>query len=1483
MVDTLPSDLFPIVSTLNVNPNLTIAAKERDSSEIKANEPTVDEGNEPESKKEDLGLLDELDIQLLEELNQFESPLANELFDKKESKTPGNHQTDAKLSLFEARLMNNSPYRFMLKRSDKIDNVPHIYTPSELAAMSEQEVDDIILQTNQKTLNRPPKREYEIKRTEGTKRLHRSLTEDDRSQLELAVGQLAAYQDGSNSHWQLKNELDLLSIEGLTILNDHITRAASVLSSCDTQCLLQIQKWCHNSVLYGCSLEWDDLGETLLSGLYQKVKEQLEAALASLISSKIILLILNGSRKDIKQIHIEEPLVAVVDFILRFVATIVSIFSFNSTRFKGQLNYCISFLSLVIATLTKYISCNDIDDSLVTKLEYLSISLIFGGMSTNDADALISLELLEGVKMDATSMILAIFKVCPDQRLFILNEIFNSMNKLTLSKTRTVKVGRGKSVQLHTALLINLLQSVDTAHMERLSGFYNTGKRPDKNTTNSIIETAREFSEQTREVAARAVEGLITSIPGGNANNRQVLQSLVEDLVSIVSLPECPAAFIYIECLFSTFINLLHSNLNKSSHQASQQETFALEMIGTISEIIFDRSQARNSSISTKASIVSTEELKELQLHIESTLLRIQNSKNKNADNQDTFHFVVLQFISYVGTLADSPVSESQLQALNSELDLLDMHLVEKILYFLLNALNDGSISVRTLPVSEIDDMLMNFKMIENHKQLYDNFVAVVVDALGSSKIKLKSRAIRILTNLVEKNNSILLQPKVQEVISDALLDTSAMVRDSSIDLITKYLTKNPEVIKGFYKVICQMLEDESTQVRKRVAKFAHLMYSSTKERRIKFYIAMKMLEGLHDEDDSIVENLKLDLADLWLSSGDYSLEIERAEIMMDVATKEEDIFRFWLESSVLGSKWQESFRSTIDSLIGFVIDGVDPEFQKDVDKAMHLISLLVQYDGKLVNQNQLLLLLSILQGENVSTNVSYKTLQIYHHAIPALNDLSPGFISSVQSYLLQNLTKFEFIELQEAVPCAWTLSSRTNSSVKLCNALISCIRMLNLLVKEISDSNVGLISDSLTLTKAKRLLDLVGSFGAHCKFDSHREYLVQAGIGLQDNETVTSLMTKYLLFFCEAKVDGMIAKIAYRGLVLVCSHNPSLFTLTSILEVLDRAFEKGDSVKIAVLQGLYNFVKLEQTVKQEGKPKKAAKRKQKFGASNVVEGISGSIVQRYTPLVLKLCLGGNSVTEAAFDLLREIVQFGLSNPKICVPTVIALEASYNVRVAEEAKKLHLHMLEHHESLVNSDYAESIRLARCVNRNSNSFLSLLYEIVYESAASRKKLITALSKTLKVQLRLGKQESLENLEVVRFVVNNTATVKFSSLEEVMTLITSIERELSREGMDLSEQLEDGTDELEDEKVSELFYLTESLSGLLHLRDYLCEKFEVSREQIESFNPRRIDPDYKRAPRVSEVGALQYTWHGNRAGHREMKEVFKRFVSEMDAFS
>ncbi|GMF07465.1 unnamed protein product [Ambrosiozyma monospora] len=213
------------------------------------------------------------------------------------------------------------------------------------------------------------------------------------------------------------------------------------------------------------------------------------------------------------------------------------------------------------------------------------------------------------------------------------------------------------------------------------------------------------------------------------------------------------------------------------------------------------------------------------------------------------------------------------------------------------------------------------------------------------------------------------------------------------------------------------------------------------------------------------------------------------------------------------------------------------------------------------------------------------------------------------------------------------------------------------------------------------------------------------AEIGMRDGESVVSLIVKHLICFCGNNAAVQLKRIAIKNLINVCISTPKLFLSPQILKIMDSAFKEESDISLqdAVINELGTFLELEEkkTIERNGLDNKDSKTVeldvQVFhgrSASYVNDGICASLVQRYLPHVLRNCLyDQDEHSLKAIQFLQLIVRVGFANPKLCIPTIIALESSNVLLIRQVALTMHEDLFDKHESLIESSYVDGLKMA----------------------------------------------------------------------------------------------------------------------------------------------------------------------------------------------
>jgi cohesin loading factor subunit SCC2 len=924
-----------------------------------------------------------------------------------------------------------------------------------------------------------------------------------------------------------------------------------------------------------------------------------------------------------------------------------------------------------------------------------------------------------------------------------------------------------------------------------------------------------------------------------NPEMKTIIEIILEDLVVLLPYPEWAGS----EVLLVGFMRTCLLTIQNQNFQNIEIPLF--DILGKICESLVD---IRKSTSVMELSTAT--EFTEFQLSLELVFGHIQNQAKKNSRYNLAAQYLAVKQLAELKKMENHvDKTDLQLAGLNSESENVTgnddiIHSIQLIHSFLLKILlgeSNVSLTGSNLKTQYIDLILRGDLF-----SLYENVLNLLSKSLESPKIKTKSKAIRTLSMLIDKDADILVSQRIQESVSLRLTDNSLSVRDAVIDLFGKIVDWKPELLQNFYKPICECINDPSVQVRKRVIKLMGGMFDSLDSNRSKVYVTAKLLMGLYDEEDSVIDLIKSLLVQIWFDTDKTS----NLTVLLDIVGLGGKILKAFEE--FLTKDLIKDHRDAVEYVTIWLLDEIhDMKNPSEVERSLKLISTFVKSDAALINQDQLISLKSFLVEDKNEGDITFYNLEILKHVLPGIDSLRPNYLQSAQDFLIQNLAKFNIKELNEAMPCIWRLCQMKKNTVRLANACVSCMKMLRPFIenKNVQEPNPRL----------EKLIHLLGSFGTHCKFEEFRELFLKSSLGFKEKESIVSGIVKYLLYFCEG--DGRVKNAAIKNIMNVCITHPKFFMSDPILRIFDSEFEKGNPLILhSIIKGLLKFLILEEnhSEKQNGTSKKMSNKLKLDldvfhgnSKSYMTDGICAGLVQRYMDRILELCLhDSNTLSFSCVELLQLVISQGFANPRTCIPTVIALEASDNRRIRSIAVSLHSELYEKHESLTDTSYFEGTKLAMKYAKNNrlsffekDGFVSDLYGVVKSNYSSRKKFVQSIIKF--VQVRSDTQEPKEQRDEVIWICLNLGNTIFYSMEEVLKIINRIDVVLEDEGVEISEQL--NNEDLSELKGSKEFdsqvYLAQSFLAILQLRDILVTNYGITTNQIESFRPHRVDNELK----------------------------------------
>ena len=1290
----------------------------------------------------------------------------------------------------------------------------------------------------------------------------------------------------ATGYWVLLNDNKVLSTGCLITLHDQILKLVTnpTIENVPVPLLTTVQEECFSILKDANVVTWNEieqkLGESQDSNInITETIITLQESFRLLIAAKTIMLILNGPITD-KRLFLEKFLEAVIDLVYPIVQDTIIAASLKQierpvlvSNFRPVFSVLVPEMGVLLKMVSIHISKYTVDDHLLTKLEYLSILIIFADNIRKDRSSYVGVNNFENLRNNACLVLVSIFKTLADQRSFILNEILSSFDKLPPQKAtaRQLKLSGGGSIQLVTSLLVQLVESFDpetilTGTIPDLDQFELDQKAKHsalkwcKSTISESSKTLQKSIEESNEIATFLIS-ILSKNP--DHHHKHSFELLLEDLLNIINLPEWAASELIVTAISKAMLITIQ---NQSC--SSLVETYFLEMLGLVGQKILHLQNIKKCSFNV-SSTSTQDDVSFLKTSFEDVLEYMKSISNRNKNLSSSLSFLSLEYICFLEPLfvQENPItgiglSEDGTTTFNAAIPAIDIckNVADCILGGIVQFHNNPSHNSDHTSITTHTGILL----FEGLSSLYDAIVNLVVKSLESTKIKTKTKAIKILSTLIEIDSDLLISSRVQDSISNRLLDGSPLVRDAVIDLISKYLNSKPEVIAGFYTPICECMGDDSVQVRKRVLKLAREMYLNIDSPKAKAVISGYMLQRLEDEDDVVQELATNQLAELWFTSKSVKptdTTLSRAQILMDVVncgSKTSHQFDSFIKTYIVKySNSVEALKNLVSAVLDFAIDFA--ESKKEVERATKLISTLVKCESRLLSQDQLVILQPYLVDEgNYGTAQSFYCLEILNAVLPNIKSLRPDYLEFVQAHLLKQLTKYNTKELNEAMPCVWRLGEMKANTIKIANASVSCLKLIRPFLDEMKNGK-----SIRNEPKLQKLLNLLGSFGKFCKLEKHRDVFLKSTFGMKEKESVISVMVKYLLYFCDNNTSVKVRSVAIRNLISICSTHPKLFMSEPILKVLDREFA-SDNLPIIhnMVSGIMEFLQSEDKNSQmkDRVSKKSTDTKLDVAVfhgnshSYVNDGICAGLVHRYIGRIAELCLIDSGVfTFVPVQFLQLVVKLGFANPKMCILTIIALESSTNYSIKNIARELHEELYEKHESLTNSSYIEGVKLAveyrkncGCTLDKETEFLDDIYSIFRNNYSSRMRFVHSLSKIVTIQPENGKfDESQRNM--IEFTSVNLTNVKFSTLEEILIIVLDVDKFLARTAMDFLELIDSFEDISSNKDFVHYCMTSQMFSGIIALRDHLVRKYSLTRDRIESFRPRKVDLELKQAPK------------------------------------
>ena len=704
----------------------------------------------------------------------------------------------------------------------------------------------------------------------------------------------------------------------------------------------------------------------------------------------------------------------------------------------------------------------------------------------------------------------------------------------------------------------------------------------------------------------------------------------------------------------------------------------------------------------------------------------------------------------------------------------------------------------------------------------------VLISAMASDHATVKSKGLKSLVQLLEKDPSILNKgDSVINRILGRLSDNSPMVRDSALSLVGKCLSLKPSLESTLCEKIMERSQDPAIGVRKRVLRILKEIYLRSTGDDLRPAIAHVALQRTADDDNGVAELAAQTIEDAWIApyyslttASDANMKTSlalRGQVSLIIKTvRRNESVLVPLENSlrvILGQKTRmheinsQVCKLMVAELFDAVVDNESFPGKPSQKHILQTLSVFAKVNPSLFLRGQLELLQPYLKDlSSVEDLLIYRSaVVIFRHVLPHMSSLQHEFLASIQGLLVNSLSRLTKMELNEVTQCLWTINPILRNTERLARVTISVLTGIH------AETKNSQVTDSKTASKLHRYMWIAAYFGRNCNLDS-QSVNFQGKFPWWKGSSVSALIIDLLLPFTEDTQPLIMRETAYECIGLVCHTWPQQFLRSDVASKLDYVFKKEDiNLETIILSTILSFFASEEKRSESGTDipigEGMATGSARLGSSLVAnenDGISTSIAQTFLRYILRIALSSaDDIALIATKIIASVNRQGLVHPKECGPALVALETSPNSTIASIAFDEHCSLHQKHETMLEKEYMKAIDQAfayqQTVGEDTlgakaqpfSSKLRPLFEVLkLGNGKVRKKFLANFCS--RVDFDFAKfnlaEVNLNRLLYSRFCLQNLAFFEYARIDEVLHVVLRLEKIINDTGTTVAHFIE-----------------------------------------------------------------------------------------------
>lgn len=482
---------------------------------------------------------------------------------------------------------------------------------------------------------------------------------------------------------------------------------------------------------------------------------------------------------------------------------------------------------------------------------------------------------LRPLRLTGLGVLRHLFAHHPAQRTWVLSEVLVSLLRLPdlRAHTREFRLANGKKIYALTALLLQLVQAAAAeppARREQIHAWIEEARADTPSPPTNQSEVHALAHSVARYLVQKAAQAKLVK-SSQELSYASVVYALLDDLLTLLFLPDWPAAPVLLASFCRTFVAFVHDA--KSSVDA---KAIALDHLGVVAarlqrahaELGARRRLRPLRAVAEAAAEADIDALYDREQAVYGVAHRLRMHAMPDAEAAAAFHLAQLghEVVAALDTHRDVHTDDPVRMALAA-------------IYARIRVAETGT----PVEAPVVPQLVLSSAYMVHTPQL----IAPLLRGASATALSTRTRALRALGNVAAVDAHLLDDAAVREVVRAHVVDTSASVRETAIAILGAYMLQSRAARTGYRAEIAARAMDAAVGVRRRVLRILRSLCASDEAYADQLEAVVRIVRAVHDEDVGIQALAIRTLAALWLPTpADASEEEAALAVPVDVGAQ---------------------------------------------------------------------------------------------------------------------------------------------------------------------------------------------------------------------------------------------------------------------------------------------------------------------------------------------------------------------------------------------------------------------------------------------------------------------------------------------------------------------------------------------------------------------------------------------------------------------